>query len=69
MEYVFRLHKEYQYPIDYVWNELPMDLGWQLYSYAYGNDALNRFGGLNMVTSPMSIEADSIKSQLNSQIK
>lgn len=43
--------------MEYIYYELNMLSGWTLYSWAYANDALNRFGGLRLESSPQSKEA------------
>ena len=58
------LHKEYGYSIKYILNELPMLDGWLLYSYAISENLMNRFGGLTMVESPTSIEAEKLTQEL-----
>ena len=65
-DYVCRLLVAYhQYSFDYILYELPMIRGWILYSWAYSNDALNRFGGVRMVNGGyLGYEADKLYAEL-----
>ena len=59
-DYIIRLHSALHYSIEYIQFDLNMLDGWLLYSWIYANDPLNRFGGLRMVKSPVSDEADKL---------
>lgn len=43
--------------------------GWQLYGWAYANDPINRFGGINMLNSYSSQEADTLFAELKEIVK
>ena len=50
VDYVCRLLHSYpQFSHDYVWDELPMDIGWVYYGWAFLNDPMNRFAGVKIV--------------------
>ena len=58
------LHKNYDYTIEYIMNELDMLDGWLLYSYAIINDPVAKFGGLRMKTSPSANESDKLLKEI-----
>lgn len=63
-EYLIRIHHEFGYPLDYIYYDLNLLTGWTLYSWAYGSDGLNRFGGLRLSSSPASKEAERLLYEL-----
>jgi hypothetical protein len=67
---MLRLQCTYQrFTEEYVLYELPLIKGWLYYGYAVSNDPLNRFGGITLSRSPMSVEADDLYNELQEMIK
>ena len=48
--------------------DLDLLTGWLLYGYAYYNEPVNKFGGIRLVKSPMSNEADILHQQLKEMV-
>lgn len=59
-----RLHRGYNYPIDYILFDLPSIQGWLLWSYDYMEDPVHKFGGLAMIKSPISRECDRLVDEI-----
>jgi hypothetical protein len=63
-DYIARLHHTYSYTTEYIIYELDLLTGWLLYAYAYVNEPVHKFSGIEMVNSPTARESESLLNEL-----